>query len=95
MGFKTANGMPFASTSLYTILKNQTYIGTVTYNIKDKKGNITETVVTKNAHEAIITREQFNSVQQAIKGRMSGDIEKKNRTRGIVSSTFKDLVYWQ
>lgn len=93
IGYKTANGKPFTSTSIYTILKNQTYIGVITYNVKDKKGNITETIVTKNAHEAIITKEQFNSVQQAIKGRMSGDMETRNRSRGNVLNILKDLVY--
>nr|WP_295969676.1 recombinase family protein [uncultured Bacillus sp.] len=42
------------------MLHNKTYTGSIIYNIKDKKGKITETIVMKNAHEAIITKEQFN-----------------------------------
>ena len=92
-GYKTANGKSFTTTSIYTILKNQTYTGVITYNAKDKKGIIIESIVTKNAHEAIITKEQFSLVQQAIKGRMSGDLATRNRSRGMVLSTLKDLVY--
>jgi site-specific DNA recombinase len=92
-GYRTKAGNSFTNTAVYTILKNRTYTGSIIYNIKDKKGNIAETIVTKNAHEPIITREQFKSVQQAIKGRMSGDMETRNRSRGNVISMLKDLVY--
>ena len=92
-GYKTKAGNPFTNTAIYTILNNKTYTGSIIYNIKDKKGKITETIVIKNAHEAIITKEQYKSVQQAIKGRMSGDMETRNRSKGKVLSMLKDLVY--
>lgn len=92
-GYKTRAGNSFTDTAVYAILNNKTYMGSIIYNVKDKKGNITENIVARNAHEEIITREQFNSVQQAIKGRMSGDMETRNRSRGIVISMLKDLVY--
>jgi site-specific DNA recombinase len=92
-GYKTKAGNPFTITAIYTILNNKTYTGSIIYNIKDKKGKITETILMKKAHEAIITNEQFKSVQQAIKGRMSGDMETRNRSRGIVLNPLKDLLY--
>ncbi|MBT2656707.1 recombinase family protein [Bacillus sp. ISL-18] len=92
-GYKTKAGKSFTDTAVYTILNNKTYTGSIIYNVKDKKGNITETILTKNAHEPIITREQFKSVQQAIKGRMSGNLETRNRSRGKILSILKDLVY--
>lgn len=92
-GYKTRDGNSFTDTAVYAILNNKTYTGSIIYNVKDKKGYTTEPIVARNAHEAIITREQFKSVQQAIKGRMSGDMETRNRSRGIVLSTLKDLVY--
>ncbi|MGE1129918.1 recombinase family protein [Bacillus wiedmannii] len=92
-GYKTRAGNSFTDTAVYAILNNKTYTGSIIYNVKDKKGNITEGIVTRNAHDAIITKEKFNSVHQAIKGRMSGDMETRNRSRGIVLSTLKDLVY--
>lgn len=92
-GYKTRDGNSFTDTAVYAILNNKTYTGSIIYNVKDKKGDITEPIVTRNAHEATITREQFNSVQQAIKGRMSGDMETRNRSRGRVLSILKDLVY--
>ncbi|GKU81309.1 recombinase family protein [Niallia sp. NCCP-28] len=93
VGFKTKTEKQFTDTAVYTILKNKTYTGSIIYNVKGKKGNITETIENKHAHEAIITKEQFISVQQAIKSRMSGDLETRNRSRGMVLSTLKDLVY--
>ncbi|NHC39375.1 recombinase family protein [Bacillus sp. MM2020_1] len=93
-GYKTRTGNPFTLTAVNTILKNQTYTGYIIYNAKDKKGNlIIEEIKTKNAHEAIISKEQFNSVQQALRGRVSGDLEVRNRSRGKVISMLKDLVY--
>ncbi|MCQ6278146.1 recombinase family protein [Bacillus sp. EB600] len=92
-GYKTKAGKSFTDTAVHTILHNKTYTGSIIYNVKDKKGNITETIKTKNAHEPIITKEQFKSVQQAIKGRMSGDMETRNRSKGRVLSMLKDLVY--
>ncbi|MCM3705197.1 MULTISPECIES: recombinase family protein [Cytobacillus] len=92
-GHKTKAGNQFTNTAIYTILNNKTYTGSIIYNIKDKKGKITETIVMKNAHEAIITNEQFKSVQQAIKGRMSGDMDTRNRSKGKVLSMLKDLLY--
>lgn len=92
-GQKTRTGKAFTLTSINTILKNETYTGRIIYNVKDKKGKTTETIISKNAHEAIISKEQFNTVQQAVRGRVSGDLEVRNRSRGNVISILKDLVY--
>lgn len=92
-GYKTKAGNPFSNKAIYTILHNKTYTGSIIYNIKDRKGKVNETIVMKNAHEEIISNEQFKSVQQAIKGRMSGDMETRNRSKGRVLSMLKDLVY--
>jgi site-specific DNA recombinase len=87
IGYRTAKGKPFTVTAVHAILCNKTYLGIITYNTKD------ESIVCKNAHEPIITREQFNRVQDALRGRYSGDRETRTRSKGKVISVLKDLVY--
>lgn len=92
--YKTREGNTFNISSLNKILSNTTYTGTITYNVKDKRGNITQSIVSIDSHEPIIHLGQFNNVQSAIKARLSGgDIAKRNRSRGECISIFKDLLY--
>lgn len=90
---KWHEGKPFGISQVNTILKNRIYCGELTYQIKDKRGQIIETIITPDAHEPIIPMAQFNNVQSAIKGRLSGDLEKRNRSRGECFSILKDLLY--
>jgi site-specific DNA recombinase len=90
---KTREGNNFNISSIYTILSNTTYAGTITYNVKDKRGNIIEGIVTHDSHEPIIPLGQFNNVQSAIKGRLSGNMEKRNRSKGKCISILKDILY--
>lgn len=55
-GFKTSAGRPFGRNSLYTILRNPKYIGSYTY----------DGVVNPNSMPAIITKHQFQRVQQRL-----------------------------
>ena len=92
--YKTREGNTFNISSLNKILSNTTYTGTITYNVKDKRGIITQSIVSIDSHEPIIHLGQFNNVQSAIKARLSGgDIVKRNRSRGECISIFKDLLY--
>jgi site-specific DNA recombinase len=91
--YKTRDGNNFNISSVNKILSNTTYTGTITYNVKDKKGNITEPITSIDSHEPIIPLSQFNNVQSAIKGRISGDLEKRNRSKGECISILKDLLY--
>lgn len=90
---KWHEGKPFNISQVNTILKNRIYCGELTYQIKDKRKLVIETITTPDAHEPIITLAQFNNVQSAIKGRLSGDLEKRNRSRGECFSILKDLLF--
>lgn len=91
--YKTRDGNSFNISSVNKILTNTTYTGTITYNVKDKRGNIAESIACIDSHEPIISLSQFNNVQSAIKGRISGDLEKRNRSKGQCISILKDLLY--
>ncbi|MBT2656581.1 recombinase family protein [Bacillus sp. ISL-18] len=79
--------------SVNNILYNKQYTGTLVFHLKDKKGNITEVIEVPEAFEAIVSMEQWLRVQEAIKARLSGDNEVRNRSRGEVRTILKDLVY--
>jgi site-specific DNA recombinase len=89
--YKTAKGESFTVATVHNILHNQAYIGTISYTVK--KGRNPESIVTKNAHPAIISREQWNNVQLALQSRMPADSETRTRSRGICHSILKDLTY--
>ncbi|WP_052427633.1 recombinase family protein [Neobacillus niacini] len=89
--YKTAKGQPFTVPTVHNILHNPAYIGTISYSVK--KGRNPESIVTKNAHPAIISREQWNNVQLALQSRMQGDNETRTRSRGMCHSILKDLTY--
>jgi site-specific DNA recombinase len=93
-GHRTAMGKPFTVNAVLTILNNQTYLGHITFNANDKRGN-TETITCKEAHEPIINKEQFNQVQSALQARYVGDRVARSHARGATISILKDLVYCQ
>jgi DNA invertase Pin-like site-specific DNA recombinase/DNA-directed RNA polymerase subunit RPC12/RpoP len=83
--------------SVNNILYNKQYTGTLVFDLynkpKNKGGVVTETIEVPEAFEAIVTMEQWLKVQEAIKARLSGDNEVRNRSRGEVRTILKDLVY--
>ncbi|NCT38070.1 recombinase family protein [Bacillus sp. EB93] len=81
--------------SVHNILTNKQYTGTLLYNMKDKKGNITEAIEVPEAFPAIISTNQWDKVQEAIKSRIMGDLDIKYRSRGEVRTILKDLIYCQ
>lgn len=91
--YKTRNGKHFNISSVNKILSNRTYTGTITYTVRDKRGKISESIVSLDSHEPIIQLAQFNTVQTAIKGRISGNLASRNRSRGKCISILKDLLY--
>lgn len=91
--FTTRDGKSFNISSVNKILSNTTYTGTLTYNAKNKKGKIIESIVSYNSHEPIIPLDFFNIVQTAIKGRISGDLNLRNRAKGECISILKDLLF--
>ncbi|USK27361.1 recombinase family protein [Bacillus sp. CMF21] len=91
--YKTRDGNRFNASSVNKILSNTTYTGTISYNVKDKRGNVTDSIATIDSHDPIVQLGQFKNVQSAIKGRISGDMTKRNRSKGECISILKDLVY--
>ena len=73
MGYKTKFGKPFAKNSLNTILKNEKYIGTYTYNKKVEKDAMgrrnaklkpkEEWIIIPNGIPAIVDEDVFKEVQ--------------------------------
>lgn len=73
--YSTGRGL-WSTSAINTILKNQVYTGAIvlrkterlSYKLKYKKViPLEERELCENAHEAIITKEQFNEVQQVLK----------------------------
>jgi site-specific DNA recombinase len=92
-GLKSSSGGKFAFKSVQNILKNKQYTGTLVFRLSDKKGNLTEEIEVPNAFPEIISLDQWERVQNAIKARTSGDNEVRNRSRGLVRTILKDLLY--
>jgi DNA invertase Pin-like site-specific DNA recombinase len=90
-GLKSSKGGKFSFKSVQNMLHNKQYTGTLLFALKDKKD--AEVIEVPDAFPAIVTKVQFNKVQNAIKGRTSGDNEVRNRSRGDVRTILKDLVY--
>jgi site-specific DNA recombinase len=91
--YKTRNGKAFTVSHVYSILKNKAVIGTLEYNIKNKKGKVIETIIADDCHPTIISPEQFNIVQIAVKGRISGNLKARTRSKGKCISVLKDLLF--
>jgi site-specific DNA recombinase len=89
-------GKPFGISHVNTILKNPAYKGTISYQVKNKQKQVTETIVVHYAHEGIVTPHEFQQVQEAVKSRISGGndgLAKRTRSKGQVITILKDLVY--
>jgi site-specific DNA recombinase len=89
-------GKPFGISHVNTILKNPVYKGTIEYQVKNKQKQVIETLIKHNAHEGIVTPDEFQLVQEAVKGRISGGsdgLAKRTRSKGQVITLLKDLVY--
>jgi site-specific DNA recombinase len=91
--YKTRDGNSFNISSVNKILSNTTYTGTISYKVKKNKKKIIRVVECYDAHEPIIPLDKFNTVQKAIKGRFSGDMETRIRSKGECISIFKDLLF--
>ena len=86
LGYKGKRGQVFAKNSLHSILKNPKYVGDYIYNRsrgKDIDGKRSgykdkaEWIIVPDAIPAIITREDFETVQKRLKRRM---VTRKNST---------------
>lgn len=65
LGYKTKSGRPFGKNSIFSILKNEKYIGRYVYGkVRETLCGTTEPpLVIENNHEAIISQEDFDKVQ--------------------------------
>lgn len=80
--------------SIQHILNNKQYLGILVVHLKDKyTKEVSEIIETHNAFPALVSVEQFIRVQLAIRGRLSGDMETRTRSRGMVRTILKDLVF--
>jgi site-specific DNA recombinase len=90
-------GKPFGISQVNTILKNPVYKGTISYQVKNKPKQVIEPpIIVHNAHECIVTPEEFQQAQEAVKSRISGGsdgLAKRTRSKGQVITILKDLVY--
>ncbi|MDR7000420.1 recombinase family protein [Neobacillus niacini] len=89
-------GKPFGISHIDTILKNPVYKGTISYQPKNKQKKVIETIIVHDAHEGIVTPDEFQQVQEAVNSRISGGSEglaKRTRSKGQVITILKDLVY--
>jgi site-specific DNA recombinase len=76
LGYRTKNGSYFQDAQIQRILTNLVYTGTVVYGKTEGSGHLNrktkplrvkdedEWIVTPNAHEPIVTQEEFNKVQR-------------------------------
>lgn len=87
-GILTKRGNHYRPSGVRLILTSETYLGHTILNVKDG-----ETIYVQDTHEPIISLEQFNKCQQLLKGRISGDLFARTRSRGKVLSSLKDLVF--
>jgi hypothetical protein len=93
-GITSAYGNTWYVRTIQHILNNKAYMGLLIVQLNDKyTKKPSKKIVTPNAFSALITEDQFNRVQFAIKGRLSGDMETRTRSRGMVRTILKDLVF--
>ncbi|MFD4927702.1 recombinase family protein [Peribacillus butanolivorans] len=85
LGYRSRKGIPFKTDRVLGILQNRVYLGEAKYNSKRLK----KTAVATGAHEAIITKQEFNQIQTLFTSRRS----KENlQSLGIKSPVNKLLV---
>ena len=88
-GYKPRSGNIWSTTTISNILRNETYIGWTVFNKRDNSTcgrqfkPKSEWVIIKNTHEAIISEELFNKVQQLIKQR-----QPKNQAAQVTASQY-------
>ena len=93
-GIKTQKGNQWRQSNIHPILENSLYMGTAKHDMMTPEGDPIEVVV-DNAHEAIISKEQFYRTVQIRKERLEangGTTGKQERSKGRVSSILKDLI---
>ncbi|WP_077308390.1 recombinase family protein [Terribacillus halophilus] len=67
-GYRNQYNRPFSSTAMKYIVKNQIYIGRIVYC----STSLGEEVIKDEAHEALVSQEDFYKVQELIKTRITG-----------------------
>lgn len=93
-GVKSTYGNTWYIRTIQHILNNKQYLGILVVHLTDKyTKKVSEIIETHNAFPALVSVEQFIRVQLAIKGRLSGDMETRTRSRGSVRTILKDLVF--
>lgn len=79
-GRRTKNNMLFEINSIKRILKNPLYAGLISYNRSGKPaGRVLipeETILVPGSHEALISREDFESTQRKILGKNRGPVSR-------------------
>ncbi|MDQ0898427.1 recombinase family protein [Paenibacillus sp. V4I7] len=93
-GVSTINGKEWYIRTIQHILNNKSYTGALMLQLKDKyTKQPSELIEVPDAFPALVTIEQWNRVQLAVKSRLSGDMETRTRSRGQVRTILKDLVF--
>lgn len=93
-GFRTKNGNTFKAKGIWTILQNDKYVGTQTYGkkewYKDGQGKLSvkdrspeDWLQYKDAHEPIITEDDFNKVQAKLKANRTVPKGKRTTTHTL------------
>lgn len=99
-GYRTKSGNTFNKNSFSSILRQDKYIGTYTWNKTRKKNNqgrrnshkyksVEEQVIMPNFIPPIIEKEQFNRVQDMLAERQGGNAQSKSRHYYLLSSLNK------
>lgn len=88
-GILTKRGNKWTPQSITKILGNRWYIGSYVYNVHDGADNFSlkdesEWVIVDNHHEPIISRDQFNRVQETL------SMNTKDKTRGAITRQRKN-----
>lgn len=92
-GIKTRKGKPWSSSTVRSMLTNELYTGKVIWSRRyyDKEGKMkwrdeSDWVVAENAHEPIITEEQWDEIQRRITKKMprGGEKQMKHRLSGLL-----------
>lgn len=92
-GVRTRKNKPWSSSTVRGMLTNELYVGKVIWNRRyyDKKGRMkwrddSNWVVAENAHEPILTEDQWNEIQKRITRKMprGGEKQMKHRLSGLL-----------
>ena len=88
-GILTKKGNKWSAQAVARILGNRWYIGSYVYNVHDNADNFSvkdesEWVIVDNHHEPIISRDQFNRVQETL------SMNTRDKTRGAITRQRKN-----